>query len=151
MNVSGSTNTSVALALTSLSASTTYHFRAKSVNTGGTSYGTDLSFTTSAAVAEGISSVSPSSGTHGTTATLTVVLNSGYALAPPPVAVQPTAATLTLGGATTIAATSYTRNTTTGVVTLGFALPAGATLGAYTVSVAFGPNTWSLTNGFTVN
>ena len=151
VNVTGSTNTSVTLALTGLTASTTYHFRAKSVNTGGTTTGSDQSFTTSAAAVEGISSVSPSSGTHGTTATLTVVLNNSYTPSPPPVTVQPTAASLIRSGATTIIATSYTRNTTTGVVTLVFALPAGATLGAYTVNVTFGPNTWSLTNGFTVN
>ena len=100
---------------------------------------------------EGISTVTPATGTRGTTATLTVTLNSAFAQAPPPNNVQPTSATLTRTGATTINATSYTRNTTTGIVTLVFNLPAGATTGAYTVNATFGPNTWSLTNGFTVN
>lgn len=115
------------------------------------STGGDMTFTTSAAASEGISSVTPSSGVHGNTVTLTVTLNSSYTPAPPPVTVQPTSATLTRAGATTINATSYTRNTTTGVVTLVIPLPAGATLGAYNVNVTFGPNTWSMTNGFTVN
>ena len=100
---------------------------------------------------EGISSVAPTSGNRGASVTLTVTLNSAYTPAPPPTTVQPTAATLTRTGATTITATSRTRNTTTGVVTLVFAIPAGATVGAYNVNVTFGPNTFSLTNGFTVN
>ena len=52
---------------------------------------------------------------------------------------------------TTITATSSSRNSTTGIVTAGFTIPAGATTGTYTVNCVFGPNTWSLTNGFTVN
>ena len=106
---------------------------------------------TVAAASEGISTVTPSSGTHGATVSLTVTLNSAYTQTPPPNNVAPTSAALTRAGATTINATSYTRNSTTGVVTLGIPLPAGATPGAYTVNVTFGPNTWSLTNGFTVN
>jgi len=100
---------------------------------------------------EGISTVAPSSGNRNATAILTVTLNSAYNPAPPPTTVQPTAATLTRSGAATITATSRTRNTTTGVVTLVFSIPSGAATGAYTVNVAFGPNTWSLTNGFTIN
>ena len=100
---------------------------------------------------QGISSVSPTSGTHGSPASLTITLNSSYNPAPPPNTVQPTGATLTKTGASTISASSYTRNTSTGVVTAVFSLPSGATLGAYTVNVLFGPNTWSLTDGFTVN
>ena len=104
-----------------------------------------------APASEGISTVTPSSGTRGATVSLTVTLNSAYTQTPPPNNVAPTSAALTRTGATTINSTSYTRNSTTGVVTLGIPLPAGATLGAYTVNVTFGPNTWSLTNGFTVN
>jgi hypothetical protein len=44
--VTGSTNTSVSAALTGLSAGTTYHFRLKTVNSLGTVYGADMSFTT---------------------------------------------------------------------------------------------------------
>ena len=150
-NITGSSSSAVSATLTGLTASTTYFFRVKSMNTGGTSYGAAQTFTTSAAVVEGISSVTPNSGSRGSSATLTVVLNTAYAPAPPPSTVAPTAANLTRGGATTINATSYTRNSTTGVVTLNFTLPAGATVGSYTVNVTFGPNTWSMANGFTVN
>lgn len=94
-----------------------------------------------APASEGISTVTPSSGTHKATVSLTVTLNSAYTQTPPPNNVAPTSAVLTRTGATTINSTSYTRDSTTGVVTLG----------AYTVDVTFGPNTWSLTNGFTVN
>lgn len=100
---------------------------------------------------EGISTVSPTSGSRNTQATLTVTLNNSYNPAPPPTNVQPTSATLTKTGATTITATSYTRNTTTGVVTLVFSVPFNAATGSYTVNTTFGPNTWSLANGFTVN
>ncbi|MES2660555.1 MAG: YHYH protein [Verrucomicrobiota bacterium] len=100
---------------------------------------------------EGISTVSPASGNKNTTVTLTITLNSGYTMAPPPNTVQPTSVTLTRAGATTITATAYSRNTTTGIVTATVPIPSGATSGAYTVNATFGPNTWSLTNGFTVN
>ena len=39
----------------------------------------------------------------------------------------------------------------TGIVTAGFTISAGATVGAYTVNCIFGANNWALTNGFTVN
>jgi len=100
---------------------------------------------------EGISSVTPTAAARGSAPTLTVTLNNAYTPAPPPANIQPTAATLTRAGAATINATSYSRNTTTGIVTLVFNIPAGATTGTYTVNTTFGPNTWSLTNGFTVN
>jgi hypothetical protein len=90
-------------------------------------------------------------GHSGATVSLTVTLNSAYNPAPPPSDVAPTSAALTRTGATTINATSFTRNATTGVVTLGFTIPAGATPGVYAVNVVFGPNTWSLSTGFTVN
>lgn len=47
--VTGTSATSVSANLTGLTPSTTYHFRVKAVSTGGTSYGSDGSFTTSAA------------------------------------------------------------------------------------------------------
>ena len=72
-------------------------------------------------------------------------------MAPPPASVPPTSVTLTRMGASTLTATSYSRNTTTGIVTASFTIPANATVGTYTVNATFGPNTWSLTNGFTVN
>jgi hypothetical protein len=103
---------------------------------------------------QGISSVLPASGNRGTNSVpnpviLTITLNSGYAMPPPPTSMQPTSVTLT--GATTITATSSSRNTITGVVTATFGIPSTAAPGAYTVNAVFGPNTWSLANGFTIN
>ncbi len=46
--VSGSTNTNVTATINSLSPNTTYHFRVKGVNSGGTTYGNDQSFATNA-------------------------------------------------------------------------------------------------------
>jgi YHYH protein len=105
---------------------------------------------------QGISSVLPASGNRGTNSvpnsvTLTITLNSGYSMPPPPSSVQPTSVTLTLSGTTTLTATSSLRNTTTGVVTANFSISSTATPGAYTVNTVFGPNTWSLTSGFTIN
>ncbi|MBT5270478.1 MAG: T9SS type A sorting domain-containing protein, partial [Candidatus Marinimicrobia bacterium] len=54
--VTGSSGTSVSTDVSSLSASTTYHFRVKAVNSEGTVYGSDATLTTSAAP------VSPTSG-----------------------------------------------------------------------------------------
>ena len=47
--VSGSTDTAVSLALSSLSTNTTYHYRVVAVNAGGTTYGADMTFTTGTA------------------------------------------------------------------------------------------------------
>jgi uncharacterized protein (TIGR02145 family) len=46
--VSGSSNTSVSAGVTGLTINTPYHYRVKAVNCGGTAYGNDLSFTTTA-------------------------------------------------------------------------------------------------------
>jgi YHYH protein len=99
---------------------------------------------------EGISTVSPASGNRSTSATLTITLNSAHTTAPPPNTVQPTSVTL-VRGATVLTASSSSRNTTTGVVSASFAIPNGAATGTYTVNATFGPNTWSRTNGYTVN
>jgi hypothetical protein len=100
---------------------------------------------------QGISTVAPGTGNRGAATALTITLNSAFTPAPPPNNVQPTAVTLTRAGAATITATSSTRNAGTGVVTSNFTIPAAATTGAYSVNATFGPNTWSLTSGFTVN
>jgi len=97
---------------------------------------------------QGISSVAPVSGNRNTTVVLTITLNSAFNPAPPPNTVQPTSVALTNGG-TVLNATSYSRNTSTGVVTA--TVPLGNVAGTYSVGVTFGPNTWTLTNGFTVN
>jgi len=44
--VTGTTNTNVSAGITGLTAGTTYHFRVKAVNTAGTTYGSDMTFTT---------------------------------------------------------------------------------------------------------
>jgi len=95
----------------------------------------------------GIATLSPTTGTFGSTVTVTITLDNSGGMNPPPLSVQLTGVTLTKTG-TTLSATSYSRNTTTGVVTA--AVPLTAT-GTYTVNVTFGPNTWSLGNGFIVN
>ncbi len=101
---------------------------------------------------QGISSISPTSGSAGGMVTLTITLNSSYSPAPPPDYVAPASVTLTLTGATTISATTYSRNSSTGVVTAYFSISSGATHGAYTVNVTFnGPaGTESLASGFNV-
>ncbi len=100
---------------------------------------------------QGISSISPTSGDAGSAVTLTIDLNSSYSPMPPPDNVSPSTVTLTQGSAT-IDAESFSRNSSTGVVTATFNIPSNASLGAYTVNVTFmGPaGTESLTNGFTV-
>ena len=118
----------------------------RAVNAGGTTYGAQQSFTTTAASFGTISSVSPSSGSRGTTATLTVVLGTNPPA--PPSSNQPTATSLT--GPATLTPTA-TRDTNTGVVTLQLVISAGTATGIYDVNVTFGPNTWSVPAGFTVN
>ena len=44
--LTGTSNTNVSAAITGLTAGTTYHFRVKAVNTAGTTYGSDMTFTT---------------------------------------------------------------------------------------------------------
>ncbi|MBI3882641.1 MAG: YHYH protein [Verrucomicrobia bacterium] len=105
--------------------------------------------TTNGGAAQGITSVVPNTGNRGVNnLALTITLNSGFTPAPPPNNVQPTGASLT--GPLTIPAISYSRNTNTGIVTATFNLTNGIPTGPYTINTAFGPNTWSLTNGFTV-
>lgn len=145
--VTGNSSTSVAASLSGLTAGTTYYFRVKAVNGGGTTYGSQGTFTTTAASFGTITSVTPASGSRGTTVTLTVVL--GTNPPPPPAANPPSSASLT--GPSTITPTSTTRNSTTGDVTLQITIPAGAATGSYDVNVAFGPNTWTKTAAFTVN
>lgn len=102
-------------------------------------------------VAQGITSIAPTSGNRGTTAATTITLNTSYTPPPPPAANPPTSVTLTRTGATTITGTSVSRNSGTGVVSASFVIPAGATVGTYTVNCIFGANNWALTNGFAVN
>lgn len=114
------------------------------------SYDPDIDTGGGTSSSQGISSVTPGSAAAGTMVTLTITLNSGYSMPPPPDSVPPTSVTLSAAGATTITATSSSRNSSTGIVTASFTIPSGATQTAYTVNAIFGPNTWSLTGGFTV-
>ena len=92
-----------------------------------------------------LASVTPKSGTRGTTVTLTMTLGGN----PPPAAVLPRSAALG-----TITGTGVSRSGTT--VTAQFTIPAGTSPGSVTVSVVFpgppgmGDVTFSLVDGFTV-
>ncbi|WP_395737074.1 YHYH protein [Prosthecobacter sp.] len=144
--LTGSTSTSVAATLSGLTAGTTYYFRVKAVNGGGTTYGAQQTFTTTAASFGTITTVSPSSGTRGSTVTLTVTLGTPN---PPPATTPPTATSLT--GPSTITPTTTTRDSSSGVITMQITIPAGAATGSYDVNATFGPNTWTKVAGFTVN
>ncbi len=61
--VSGASSTAVSAAISGLSSNTTYHYRVVAVNTGGTTYGTDLTFTTTLASY----TISGNAGTSGVT------------------------------------------------------------------------------------
>lgn len=145
--LTGSTSTAVAASLSGLTAGTTYYFRVKAVNSGGTTYGAQQTFTTTAASFGTITSVSPSSGSRGTTVTLTVALGTNPPA--PPASNPPTATSLT--GPSTITPTSATRDSGTGVITMQVTIPAGAATGSYDVNATFGSNTWTKSAGFTVN
>ena len=71
--VTGSSSTAVSAGLTGLTPNTLYHFRLKTVNCGGTTYGSDLSFTTSCAAPTAASSVASAIST--TSATLNGTVN----------------------------------------------------------------------------
>ena len=65
--VTSTTTTAVSAVLTGLVPNTTYHFRVKGVNTAGTTNGTDLTFTTTAAVPTATTSAATSITTTGAT------------------------------------------------------------------------------------
>jgi hypothetical protein len=96
----------------------------------------------------GIVSVSPATGARGTPFTLTVNLDAAATPPLPPQMVPP--ASVSIG---TTAGTNRVHVTQT-QVTAGFTIPVNAATGAQTVTVTFttpnGTNTYTLTNGFTV-
>ena len=67
--VTGNSNTNVSASLTGLSATTTYHYRVKIVNSSGTAYGADMTFITNYIVGEtaygGVVFYRDSTGQHG--------------------------------------------------------------------------------------
>lgn len=75
--LTSSTSTSVSVGLTSLAASTTYHCRVAATNSYGTTYGTDVTFTTSAAgtFTAPTATTSAASGIATTSATLNGTVN----------------------------------------------------------------------------
>ena len=100
----------------------------------------DNSGTTTTPTTQGISTIAPATGTRGTNVSVQITLNSAHTTAPPPNTVAPTSVTLTRTGTATLTGTALSGNSGTGVVSTTFAIPAGATAGAYTVSATFGPN-----------
>ncbi len=68
--VTGTSNTTVNTTLSGLTQSTTYHFRVKAVNSKGTTYGNDMTFTTAAAPA-------PSGGGSYTSSALVTHIDNG--------------------------------------------------------------------------
>ncbi len=126
----GSGIQSVAVSLTTLACNTTYHSRVKAVNSGGTTYGNDASFTTTTC-APTVTGISPTSGptAGGTSVTITGTDFTG-------------ATSVTIGGA---AATSVVvANSTTITATT----PAG-TVGAQNVAVTTPGGTGTGTGLFT--
>ncbi|NSW94707.1 MAG: fibronectin type III domain-containing protein, partial [Bacteroidales bacterium] len=71
--VTGSSNTDVSASVTGLTPGTTYHFRVKAVNCGGTVNGSDQTFTTSCPSAT--ATTNPATGVTYTTATLNGTVN----------------------------------------------------------------------------
>jgi len=73
--VTGSTATSVSASISSLTASTTYHYRVKAVSTGGITYGEDVEFTTSATTQAPSATTNAASSVTTTAATLNGTVN----------------------------------------------------------------------------
>ena len=100
--------------------------------------------------AQGIISITPDQGDAGATVSVTIVLgdagNSSTPPAPlPPSDVQPTS--VKIG---TIEATTFNRTDET-TVTASFDIPDETASANYDVTVALGPNTYTLTSGFKIN
>jgi len=106
---------------------------------------------TSTSTTQGVASLSPNSASAGTKIALTITMNSSYVPAPPAASNPPTSITLTKSGATTITASSSSRDSSTGTIYAVFSIPSTATTGVYTLNVVFNTHTWSFTSGFTVN
>ena len=60
--LTGTSSQAVSMQITGLSPSTTYHFRVKATNSAGTTYGSDISFTTSSAVSDELVAYYPFNG-----------------------------------------------------------------------------------------
>ena len=139
--VTGNTATSISAALTGLTANTTYHFRAKGVNTSGTIYGSDTTFATTSG-GGGTSTAPGGSATRGTSVTVTITLIPGAPL--PPLLDQqgqtilPSSVTIADANVGTITGTGISRPAQNTVIAT-FAIPSGAAAGSHTISVVFAP------------
>jgi YHYH protein len=142
--LTGSTATSVSAAITGLSTSTTYHYRAVGVNSLGTTYGADTTFTTSAS-GSGTANAPGGTAARGTTVTVTITLPTTPPQ--PPSTLIPTSVTL----AGSISGTSISRPAQ-GTVVATFVIPSGASTGAQNIVVTFNPNpTYTMTGALTID
>ena len=142
--LTGSTATSVSAAITGLSTSTTYHYRAVGVNSLGTTYGADTTFTTSAS-GSGTANAPGGTAARGTTVTVTITLPTTPPQ--PPSTLIPTSVTL----AGSISGTSISRPAQ-GTVIATFVIPSGASTGAQNIVVTFNPNpTYTMTGALMID
>lgn len=115
--VNGSTATAVSANISGLTTGTTYHFRVKAVNAGGTSYGNDMTFTTgcpapgAAGTITGSTSVCQSSSGH-VYSVPTIVNATSY------VWTVPTGATITSGSGTNTITVSFGASAVSGNITV---------------------------------
>jgi phosphodiesterase/alkaline phosphatase D-like protein len=139
----GTTNTTLSANLTGLIAGTTYHYRAKGVNTAGTATGSDMIFTTFSNVAT-LSGLKLSTGTlspafnSNTTAYTVTLPNATASMTVTPAVTNNSHATVTVNG------TAVVSGTPSGVLTLAPGLNVlviavtaqdGSTVVSYTVNV----------------
>jgi uncharacterized protein (TIGR02145 family) len=73
--VTGNSNTSVSANISGLTTNTLYHFRVKAVNSYGTTYGSDLTFTTTGGGSLPIATTNPATNIASTSATLNGTVN----------------------------------------------------------------------------
>ena len=140
-SVTGSAMTSVSAAITALTANATYHFRTKGVNTAGTSYGSDSTFTATAG--SGTAVAPGGSASRGSTVTITITLPTTPPLPPTNIVPNSIALAGTITGASISRPTQATAQAT-------FAIPANAPTGLQNISVVFNPGpTYTVT--FTIN
>ena len=98
-SVTGSSNTTVSIGISGLSSNTTYYYRIAASNSGGTSYGSELSFTTSTVTAT--PTPTPSTGDSSAPTDGSITINSGASYT------NSTGVTLTLSAKDNTGVTGY--------------------------------------------